>query len=281
MAPANTSDDWAVGESLHGRRVLVTGGTQGLGAQTVARLARAGATVMTTARTTPDGLHDPELFVAADLSTTAGVETVVARVRERLGGVDVLINNVGASLTAGGFADIGDGQWAQFLDTALMAAVRLDRALVPDMVAAGRGVVLHVTTIQRRMPLTDVRLGGPDDVPQNSIALTAAKAALTAYSKGLATEVAPSGVRVNTVAPGFIQKPAIEEIADQVAAATGSDRTTVLRQFAHAMVPGGIPLGRPVTTAEIAELIAFLVSDRTPSIIGAEHVIDGGTLPVI
>ncbi|RMB83416.1 SDR family oxidoreductase [Streptomyces shenzhenensis] len=281
MTAVISSNDRTAGESLDGRRVLVTGGTQGLGAHIVARLARAGATVMTTARTEPDELRNPELFVAADLSTAAGIETVVSHVVEHLGGVDVLINNVGAGLTEGGFADIDDSQWARTLDTALLAAVRLDRALVPGMIAAGRGVVVHVTTIQRRMPLTNVRLGGLDDSPQNSIALTAAKAALTAYSKGLATEVAPRGVRVNTVAPGFIQKPAIEQVADQVAAATDSDRTTVLRQFAHALVPGGIPLGRPVTTEEIAELIAFLVSDRAPSIIGSEYVIDGGTLPVI
>ncbi|WP_328687926.1 SDR family oxidoreductase [Streptomyces phaeochromogenes] len=274
--------DGPPGEDLRGKRVLVTGGTQGLGAAVAARLSRSGATVLVTARTAPrpDAAHP--LFVKADLSTVSGIETVVGEVHHRLGGLDVLVHNVGATVADGGFADADDRQWSSTLDIALMAAVRLDRALVPGMLTAGQGVVLHITSIHRSMPLTNLRFGAAgSDKPQNSIALSAAKAALTAYSKGLASEVAPGGVRVNTIAPGFIQTPALEETADRVARETGTDRTTVLEQIAHAVYPGGIPLGRPVTTAEIAELIAFLSSDRAPAIIGTEIVIDGGALPTI
>jgi NAD(P)-dependent dehydrogenase (short-subunit alcohol dehydrogenase family) len=274
-------------EDLRGKRVLVTGGTQGLGAATATRLSRSGATVLVTARTAPrpeavpsDAAHP--LFVQADLSTVSGIETVVGEVHRRLGGLDVLVHNVGATVADGGFADADDRQWSSTLDIALMAAVRLDRALVPGMLAAGQGVVLHITSIHRSMPLTNLRFGaGGGSKPQNSIALSAAKAALTAYSKGLASEVAPGGVRVNTIAPGFIQTPTLEETADHLARETGTDRTTVLDQIAHAVYPAGIPLGRPVTTAEIAELIAFLSSDRVPAIVGTEIVIDGGALPTI
>ncbi|WP_326725791.1 SDR family oxidoreductase [Streptomyces sp. NBC_00243] len=274
-------------EDLRGKRVLVTGGTQGLGAATAARLIRAGATVLVTARTAPKPNAAPSdeaqpLFVQADLSTVSGVETVVREVHQRLGGLDVLVHNVGATVADGGFADADDRQWSSILDIALMAAVRLDRALVPGMLAAGRGVVLYITSIHRNMPLTNLRVGvAGGDQTQNSIVLSAAKAALTAYSKGLANEVAPGGVRVNTIAPGFILTPALEETADRLAHEAGTDRTTVLEQIAHAVYPGGIPLGRGVTTGEIAELVAFLSSDRAPAIIGTELVIDGGALPVI
>ncbi|WP_369228376.1 oxidoreductase [Streptomyces sp. R39] len=269
---------------MRGKRVLVTGGTQGLGAATAVRLIRAGATVLVTARTAPkpDAAPSEEaqpLFVQADLSTVSGVETVVREVHQRLGGLDVLVTNVGATVVDGGFADADDRQWSSILDIALMAAVRLDRALVPGMLAAGRGVVLYITSIHRNMPLTNLRAGG--DKTQNSIVLSAAKAALTAYSKGLANEVASGGVRVNTIAPGFILTPALEETADRLAHEAGTDRTTVLGQIANAVYPGGIPLGRGVTTGEIAELVAFLSSDRAPAIIGTELVIDGGALPVI
>ncbi|GAB3832021.1 SDR family oxidoreductase [Dactylosporangium cerinum] len=282
MPHASPPDDYLPHEDLHGKRVLITGGTRGLGAATAARLRQSGATVLVTARTVPPAEAAHPFFVSADLSTASGIETVARHVRDHLGGLDILIHNVGGTLATGGFADLDDQQWATSLDTVLMAAVRLDRTFVPDMLAAGYGVVLHITTIQRRMPLTNVRLdmlaGG---LPQNSITLSAAKAALTAYSKGLAAEVAPGGVRVNTIAPGFIRTPATEELADHLARATGTDQATVLQQIADALYPAGMPLGRPVTTAEVAELIAFLCSDRAPSIIGAEHVIDGGTLPTI
>ncbi|WP_217574175.1 SDR family oxidoreductase [Streptomyces sp. GbtcB7] len=282
MTHASPLSDHIPDENLRGKRVLVTGGTQGLGAAIAERLSRAGATVLVTARTAPPSDAAHPVFVSADLSTVSGIETVVDHVRHHLGGLDVLIHNVGASLTQGGFADVDDQQWTKILDIALMAAVRLDRALVPGMVAAGHGVVLHVTTIQRGMPLTNVRLGAVGgDTPQNSIALSAAKAALTVYSKGLASEVAPAGVRVNSVAPGLILTPATEEVADRLAHDAGTDRATVLRQIADALYPGGIPLGRPVTTAEVAELVAFLSSDRASGIAGAEHVIDGGTLPTV
>lgn len=280
-------DDRLPDEDLRGKRVLVTGGTQGLGAATAARLARSGATVLVTARTAPRPEVAPSgpahpLFVQADLSTVSGIETVVQEVHRRLGGLDVLVHNVGATVADGGFADADDRQWSSTLDIALMAAVRLDRALVPGMLAVGHGVVLHITSIHRSMPLTNVRLGAAGgDEPQNSIALSAAKAALTAYSKGLASEVAPGGVRVNTIAPGFIQTPGLEELADRLADERGTDRTTVLEQIARAVYPGGIPLGRPVSTAEIAELIVFLSSDRVPAIIGTELVVDGGALPTI
>jgi NAD(P)-dependent dehydrogenase (short-subunit alcohol dehydrogenase family) len=169
-----------------------------MGEAIVHRFRSAGATVVTTARSTPPDLPEPELFVAADLSTAAGAETVVRVVRERLGSVDILVNNVGgSSAPGGGFAALTDDEWQQALNTNLLAAVRLDRGLLPAMVAQGAGVIIHISSIQRRLPLFEATL-----------AYVAAKAALTTYSKGLSNEVGPKGVRVVSVAPGFIETEA-------------------------------------------------------------------------
>jgi NAD(P)-dependent dehydrogenase (short-subunit alcohol dehydrogenase family) len=143
---------------LEGKRALVTGGTKGVGQAVVAALHDAGATVLTTARSRPESIRTAEQFVAADVSTPEGCAAVTDAVRAHLGGVDVIVHVVGgSSAPAGGFAVLDDQQWHKALDQNLFAAVRLDRALVPSMVERGSGVVIHVTSIQDRMPLPEGR----------------------------------------------------------------------------------------------------------------------------
>ncbi len=252
-----------------GKRALVTGGTRGIGEAIVERLRRSGATVVTTARSTPQDLPQADLFVEADISTADGVEKVVSYVLDRLGGVDILINNVGgSSAPAGGFAALTDENWLQELNGNLLSAVRLDRWLLPRMLEQGSGVIIHISSIQRRLPLFEATL-----------AYAAAKAALTNYSKGLSNEVGPKGIRVISVAPGFIETSAATALIDRLAANSGTDRNTAREQLIKSL--GGIPLGRPGLPEEVAELVAFLASDRAASITGSEYVIDGGTIPTI
>ena len=254
---------------LAAKRVLVTGGTKGIGEAIVKRLRQAGATVITTARSTPENLLSPELFVQADISTPEGVQKVVKEVLARLNGVDILVNNVGgSSAPSGGALALSDDDWQQAFNNNLFAAVRLDRALLPHMLEQKSGVIIHVSSIQRTLPLHEATL-----------AYAAAKAALTNYSKGLSNEVAPNGVRVNTVAPGYIETKAAEGLVERLAENAGTDLDTARRGLMDSL--GGIPMGRPGRPEEVAELVAFLVSDRASYINGTEYVIDGGTIPTV
>lgn len=241
--------------TLQGKRALITGGTQGAGAATVALFRDLGARVLTTARK------------AADLTTLAGCDSVAAAVRDRMGGVDIIVHMLGgSSAPGGGFATLEEAEWEAELDLNLRPAPRLDRALVPGMVAQGSGVVIHVTSIQALLPL-----------PEATTAYASAKAALSVYSKSLSKEVAPHGVRVVRVAPGWIETEASVRLAERVAVDAGTDLDGGRQIIMDSL--GGIPLGRPSRPAEVASLIAFLASDRAASITGTEYVIDGGTVP--
>src|SRR5687767_10957776 len=132
--------------TLQGRRALITGGTLGAGAATVALFRQLGARVLTTARTKPADFSGAA-FVEADLTTEAGVQAVVEAVRRDLGGLDILVNVLGgSSAPSGGFAALTDAEWGKEFNLNFFPAVRLDRALIPGMVAQGSGVVIHVTS---------------------------------------------------------------------------------------------------------------------------------------
>ena len=252
--------------TLEGKRALITSGTRGAGAATVSLFRELGAQVLATARARPEALPK-EQFVAADLTTAEGCAELTAAARERMGGVDVIVHMLGgSSAPPGGFAALGDAEWRKELDLNLMPAVRLDRELVPEMVARGSGVVIHVTSIQHLLPLPDA-----------TTAYAAAKAALSTYSKSLSKQVSPSGVRVVRVSPGWIETEAAVQLAERLGAAHGADAEEGKRRIMESL--GGIPIGRPSSPQEVASLIAFLASDRAGSITGTEYVIDGGTVP--
>lgn len=254
---------------LNGLRAVVTGGTMGLGAAVVQNLVEGGARVATSARDVSARSVQGVTYIRADLTTSEGVAHLAQCVLQDWGGVDIVINVLGGSNTpAGGFAAISDEHWLDELNLNLMPAVRLDRALLPAMLAQGSGVIIHVSSIQRMMPL-----------PESTTAYAAAKAALTTYSKSLAKEVMPKGVRVLSVAPGWIETEASVRLANRLAAEAGTDYEGGRRIVMQSI--GGIPLGRPAKPQEVADLIAFLASPRATSISGSEHRIDGGTVPTL
>lgn len=256
-------------DELRDKVALVTGGTQGVGAAIVARLAAAGAKVVATARSERPSDDPSDLFVRADVTTPDGVVAVSSAVLERYGRIDIAVHNVGgSSAPAGGFGALTDAEWQRELDLNLLPAVRLDRALLPQMLAQRSGVIIHVTSIQRVLPLHDATL-----------AYAAAKAALTTYSKGLSNEVGPKGVRVMTVSPGFTETTSTHRFILRIAQEHGIDENAARQGLMKSL--GGIPIGRPNRPEEVAELIAFLVSDRAATIHGTEYVIDGGTTPTI
>lgn len=253
--------------NLKGKRALITAGTKGAGAATVSLFRELGAQVLTTARARPQELPEA-LFVEADLTSEAGCATVAEAVRERLGGVDIIVHMLGGSSAGGGgFSALTEEEWQKELSLNLFPAVRLDRLLVPKMVEQRSGVVVHVTSIQSVLPL-----------PESTTAYAAAKAALSTYSKAISKEVSPKGVRVVRVSPGWIETEASVRLAERLAKQAGTDLEGGKKIIMDGL--GGIPLGRPAKPEEVANLIAFVASERAASITGTEFTIDGGTVPV-
>jgi NAD(P)-dependent dehydrogenase (short-subunit alcohol dehydrogenase family) len=252
---------------LDGQRALVTGGTKGVGAAVVQALLAAGMKVVATARTTPEAAPDRLFYIAADLMTAEGCAKVAEAVLARFGGIDIVVHVLGgSSAPAGGFAALTDEEWQKELNHNLMPAVRLDKALLPSMIAQGSGVVIHVTSIQHELPL-----------PDSTTAYAAAKAALSTYSKSLSKEVTPKGIRVVRVSPGWIETDAAVAFAERLAKEAGTDYEGGKKIIMDSL--GGIPLGRPAKPGEVADLITFLASPRAAAITGTEYVIDGGTVP--
>jgi NAD(P)-dependent dehydrogenase (short-subunit alcohol dehydrogenase family) len=245
---------------LAGKRALVTGGSRGIGAAVVRGLLDAGAEVLTTARSATGTVPDGAAFVQADVRTRAGAEALAAAAQETLGGVDILVHNAGGARPFEGASAIPDEEWQEALDLNYLASVRLDSLLTPGMRERRSGVVVHVSSASVLTPM------GP------FLHYTAAKAALENYSRGLAMELAPSGVRVNTVSPGRTATPGGEATREEwarLAAGPGevnADDTT--------------PLGRDGLPDDIAHAVLFLASGRAGWLTGRNLIVDGGEFPM-
>ncbi|MFE4583381.1 SDR family oxidoreductase [Streptomyces chartreusis] len=242
---------------LAGKRALVTGGTRGIGAAVVRQLLDAGAQVLTTARSATDSVPEGAGFVAADVRTRAGAEALATAAHEVLGGVDVLVHNVGGAQPYKGAFAIPDDVWQDALDLNFLSSVRLDSLLAPGMRERRSGAIVHVSSAA--VPPT----------PPPFLHYTAAKAALENYSRGLAAELAPFGVRVNTVSPGRTATPGGEATREQWARLDeGPGQAT-----------NTPPLGREGQPDDIAHAVLFLVSDRTNWLTASNLVVDGGEFP--
>ncbi|MEU0476808.1 SDR family oxidoreductase [Streptomyces olivaceus] len=254
-----------IDEELRGLRVLVTGGSRGLGEATVRRFVAAGATVLAASRSAPQQ-DSGASFIAADLSTAEGVAGLGRRVIDEVGGVDVLVNNAGAASAPAPTLSRADASWMADLEMNLLSAVRLDRALVPGMVEQGSGVVVHVSSIASQLP------------QRSETSYAAAKAALNTYSRELATEVGEHGVRVVCVLPGFVLTDGANAHLQHMADQQGVSAEQVTQQIVDHL---NLPMGRPGEPEDVAEMIVFLASSRAKWLTGAQFRVDGGIIPTV
>lgn len=242
-------------------RVIVTGASKGIGLAVMERYRKDGAKVVGAARTST-----AKDIVAADVTRAEDVTRFASEALERLGGVDVIVHVAGgSSAKPGGFAAADEAAWEEALSLNLLAAVRLDRALVPTMIRQKSGVIVHVGSTQARMPLYD-----------STLAYAAAKAALRNYSKALSNELGPKGIRVLSVAPGFTETEAATNMIARMAEKTGKSHDEARNDLMSML--GGIPIGRPNAPEEVADLIAFVASPKAPTLTGIEILVDGGTV---
>jgi 3-oxoacyl-[acyl-carrier protein] reductase len=241
---------------------LITGSSKGLGLASARSLAAEGCRVVLCARghetldasaKTLAGEHggDRVLAVAADVSTAAGADEVMARTLERFGRIDILVNNVAK---AGG-ADIvstSDDDWQAAFDQTLFPAIRLSRLAVPHMRRAGRGVILMIASIWGR------ESGG-------RMTYNAVKAAEISLAKAMAQQLARDNIRVNSIAPGSIMFPG----------GSWAKRQEEEPAFIRDMIARDLPFGRFGKAEEVGDVVAFLASPRASWISGASITVDG------
>ena len=258
---------------LRDKVVVVTGASQGIGLAVTEAFAAEGARVVAGARRSSVALEaltggGRVLAVPVDLSTPEGPATLVARAQERFGGLDVLVNNLGAGAVRSGFLEVTDEEWQRTFELNLFSAVRACRAALPALVAAGGGAVVNLASVNSVLPDPSV------------IDYCAAKAALASLSKALSMEFGPKGVRVNAVAPGPVRTPfwvGPGGVADQIARAAGTDRDGALAIAAAGW--GGLALeGFFTEPEEVATLVLLLASPRTGNVTGSTYVTDGGLI---
>lgn len=253
---------------LQGRTAVVTGASKGIGFAITEALAEAGATVIAGSRGTSQGLDalvekGHVTWVPVDLAEPDAAGRLVEAAGER---IDVLVNNVGtAPARTGGFLSVTDEEWRRTVDLNLLTAVRVTRAALPSMLAAGHGSVVTIASVNATLPDPLV------------IDYSAGKAALVAFSKALSKEVGPQGIRVNTVSPGPVETELWlggGGVAASVSAAAGLTPDEVVAQASGATVTG-----RFSKPSEVADLVLFLAGDRASNITGSDFVIDGGLIP--
>ena len=257
---------------LGGKTALVTGASEGIGRAIAWKLAEEGVSVAICARTESTLRKTAEEIAAAtgvavvpipaDLRGLAGCQRFVEEGARRLGGVDFLVNNAGAS-AFGAFVDLPDEAFVDAIEGKLLGYIRCAKAAIPHMRRRGGGVIVNITGTTQQA----VALHTPG---------SACNAALRMFTKELSIELGPLGIRVNSVAPGRIQTARADRLLEANAAAQGVAADVVLKQLVKT-----IPSGRLGTGDDIADAVCFLVSTRASYVNGAALVVDGSKSVVI
>lgn len=259
--------------NLSGKVAVVTGASRGIGLAVAQALTEEGVRLVAGAREHTDELAQlaaraDTRFVAVDLSTPDGPARLIAEAVSAFGGLDILVNNVGAAHPRlDGFLSVTDEEWNATLTLNFLAAVRTTRAALPHLLDRGGGAIVTVCSVNSFLPDPLV------------IDYSAAKAALANFSKALSKEVGPHGIRVNTVSPGPVATElwlGKDGVAATVAHASGNEAEDVARQAAQGMVTG-----RFTRPQEVADLVLLLASDRTGNVTGADFVVDGGLITTL
>ncbi|MFE2552145.1 SDR family NAD(P)-dependent oxidoreductase [Streptomyces sp. NPDC059355] len=252
---------------------LVTGASKGIGLAVTRALAGEGALVVAAARTVDGPLAELAAGgrvrpVSVDLATADGPEHAVREAVAAFGGLDVLVNNVGAVRPRlGGFLSLTDEDWTWALNINFLTAVRTTRAALPHLIERGAASIVTVGSVNAFLPDPGV------------IDYGAAKAALTNFCKALSKEVGPHGVRVNTISPGPVETAlwlGDQGVAATVAGGTGSTADDIVAGAAAQSVTG-----RFTRPEEVADLVLLLASDRAGNTTGSDHTIDGGLVATL
>lgn len=251
---------------LADKRIVVTGGSSGIGRATVRLLAAEGASTLSVARSEPIERLPGEETLTVDLSAAGADDEIAAAVASRWGGCDGLAAVAGVMrMTDDGVLGPSDSQWRDTWETNFLGTVRALRAVVPAMKASGGGSIVLMSSVRAALP----------DFRQPDYSVT--KAAIRSLAKMAANELAATGIRVNSVSPGAIRTEAWDEpggVGDAL-----SDRHGLPRDEAIAYEMGsvrGVPAGRMGMPDEVAAVVGFLLSPRSGYTTGADYSADGG-----
>ncbi|MGD2179109.1 MAG: SDR family oxidoreductase [Anaerolineae bacterium] len=253
---------------LDDKIALVAASSRGLGRAVALRLAQEGAHVTICARGQRDLISTADdirratgqraLAIAADIADPQAASALVEATLQEFGRLDILVTNAGGP-PPGEFLDFTAQDWEDAAQLTLMSAVRLCRAAAPVMKDQGSGSILAMTSITTKQPL-------PNLVLSNSVRL-----AVTGLAKTLADELAPYGIRVNALCPGWTRTARVDQLLEDRARRNG---TSVEEEAAK--IAADIPLGRMGTPEEFAAAAVFLVSEAASFINGVSLLVDGG-----